>query len=68
MIMIGPGTDIAPFRAFMQQRNAGGAGGKNWLFFGNPHFTEDFLYQVEWQRYVKDGLLKRIDLACSREQ
>ncbi|CDG46817.1 NADPH-dependent assimilatory sulfite reductase flavoprotein subunit [Serratia symbiotica] len=68
VIMIGPGTGIAPFRAFMQQRNSDGAGGKNWLFFGNPHFTEDFLYQVEWQRYVKDGLLTRIDLAWSRDQ
>ncbi|NDL01367.1 NADPH-dependent assimilatory sulfite reductase flavoprotein subunit [Photorhabdus bodei] len=68
VIMIGPGTGIAPFRAFMQQREADGAEGKNWLFFGNPHFTEDFLYQVEWQRYVKDGLLTRIDLAWSRDQ
>ncbi len=68
VIMIGPGTGIAPFRAFMQQRDAEGASGKNWLFFGNPHFTEDFLYQVEWQRYVKDGLLNRIDLAWSRDQ
>ncbi|NMP27840.1 NADPH-dependent assimilatory sulfite reductase flavoprotein subunit [Rahnella sp. SAP-1] len=68
VIMIGPGTGIAPFRAFMQQREAEGASGKNWLFFGNPHFTEDFLYQVEWQRYVKDGLLTRIDLAWSRDQ
>ncbi len=61
VIMIGPGTGIAPFRAFMQQRAADGAEGKNWLFFGNPHFTEDFLYQVEWQRYVKEGVLSRID-------
>ncbi|GAA3911908.1 NADPH-dependent assimilatory sulfite reductase flavoprotein subunit [Gibbsiella dentisursi] len=68
VIMIGPGTGIAPFRAFMQQREADGATGKNWLFFGNPHFTEDFLYQVEWQRYVTDGLLSRIDLAWSRDQ
>lgn len=68
VIMIGPGTGIAPFRAFMQQRAADGASGKNWLFFGNPHFTEDFLYQVEWQNYVKDGLLTRIDLAWSRDQ
>ncbi|CAM4015895.1 sulfite reductase subunit alpha [Yersinia intermedia] len=68
VIMIGPGTGIAPFRAFMQQREADGASGKNWLFFGNPHFTEDFLYQVEWQRYVKEGLLTRIDLAWSRDQ
>lgn len=68
VIMIGPGTGIAPFRAFMQQRAAEDAPGKNWLFFGNPHFTEDFLYQVEWQRYVKEGLLSRIDLAWSRDQ
>lgn len=68
VIMIGPGTGIAPFRAFMQQRAADGAQGKNWLFFGNPHFTEDFLYQVEWQSYVKEGLLTRIDLAWSRDQ
>ena len=68
VIMIGPGTGIAPFRAFMQQRAAEEAPGKNWLFFGNPHFTEDFLYQVEWQRYVKEGVLNRIDLAWSRDQ
>ncbi|ENZ8431135.1 NADPH-dependent assimilatory sulfite reductase flavoprotein subunit [Klebsiella sp. 141251] len=68
VIMIGPGTGIAPFRAFMQQRAAEGAEGKNWLFFGNPHFTEDFLYQVEWLSYVKEGVLSRIDLAWSRDQ
>ncbi len=68
IIMIGPGTGIAPFRAFIQQRDNDGASGKNWLFFGNPHFTDDFLYQVEWQRYVKDGLLTNIDLAWSRDQ
>ena len=68
VIMIGPGTGIAPFRAFMQQRENDGASGKNWLFFGNPHFTDDFLYQVEWQKYVKEGLLTRIDLAWSRDQ
>lgn len=68
VIMIGPGTGIAPFRAFMQQRAADGADGKNWLFFGNPHFTEDFLYQVEWQRYVKEGVLSNISLAWSRDQ
>jgi len=68
VIMIGPGTGIAPFRAFMQQRVADGAEGKNWLFFGNPHFTDDFLYQVEWQRYVKEGVLTKIDLAWSRDQ
>ncbi|MBU9827854.1 NADPH-dependent assimilatory sulfite reductase flavoprotein subunit [Rahnella perminowiae] len=68
VIMIGPGTGIAPFRAFIQQRDNDGATGKNWLFFGNPHFTDDFLYQVEWQRYVKDGLLTNISLAWSRDQ
>ena len=68
VIMIGPGTGIAPFRAFMQQRAADGAEGKNWLFFGNPHFTEDFLYTVEWQRYIKEVVLSRIDLAWSRDQ
>jgi len=68
VVMVGPGTGIAPFRAFMQQRDADGAKGKNWLFFGNPHFTEDFLYQVEWQQYVKSGLLSKIDLAFSRDQ
>ncbi|QTL39387.1 NADPH-dependent assimilatory sulfite reductase flavoprotein subunit [Xenorhabdus budapestensis] len=68
IIMIGPGTGIAPFRAFLQQRDHHGTEGKNWLFFGNPHFVEDFLYQVEFQRYVKEGLLTRIDLAWSRDQ
>ncbi|MDC9582630.1 NADPH-dependent assimilatory sulfite reductase flavoprotein subunit [Xenorhabdus sp. PR6a] len=68
IIMIGPGTGIAPFRAFLQHRDSQEAEGKNWLFFGNPHFVEDFLYQVEFQRYVKDGLLSRIDLAWSRDQ
>ncbi len=68
VIMIGPGTGIAPFRAFMQARDARGAEGKNWLFFGDRTFTEDFLYQVEWQKYLKDGLLTKIDLAFSRDQ
>lgn len=67
VVMIGPGTGIAPFRAFMQEREATEASGKNWLLFGNPHFTSDFLYQVEWQRYAKSGLLTRIDLAWSRD-
>ena len=56
-------TGIAPFWRLMQQRAADEAPGKNWLFFGNPHFTEDFLYRWMWQRYVKDGVLTRIDLA-----
>ncbi|AWL12496.1 Assimilatory sulfite reductase (NADPH) [Saliniradius amylolyticus] len=68
IIMVGPGTGIAPFRAFMQEREAQEAEGKNWLFFGNPNFTQDFLYQVEWQRWVKDGLLNKISLAFSRDQ
>lgn len=68
VIMVGPGTGIAPFRSFIQERDAQGAAGKNWLFFGNPHFTQDFLYQVEWQKYVKSGLLTKIDLAFSRDQ
>lgn len=68
VIMVGPGTGIAPFRAFMQERDAQGAEGKNWLFFGNPNFTQDFLYQVEWQGYVKSGLLDKITLAFSRDQ
>lgn len=68
VIMIGPGTGIAPFRAFLQQRDANGASGKNWLFFGNPHFTQDFLYQLELQSYVKRGLLTKLDVAFSRDQ
>lgn len=68
VIMVGPGTGIAPFRAVLQEREAQGAEGNNWLFFGNPHFTQDFLYQVEWQRYVKSGLLSKISLAFSRDQ
>ncbi|MEN8824222.1 MAG: assimilatory sulfite reductase (NADPH) flavoprotein subunit [Glaciecola sp.] len=68
VIMVGPGTGIAPFRAFMQERDAQEAEGKNWLFFGNPSFTQDFLYQTEWQGYVKSGLLSKISLAFSRDQ
>ena len=68
VIMIGPGTGIAPFRAFMQQRQADEAQGKNWLFFGNPNYTQDFLYQTEWQRFVKDGVLQKVTLAFSRDQ
>lgn len=68
IIMIAAGTGIAPFRAFIQQRASESASGKNWLFFGNPHFTEDFLYQLEWQNYLKEEQLSRIDLAWSRDQ
>ncbi|WP_299518963.1 assimilatory sulfite reductase (NADPH) flavoprotein subunit [uncultured Serinicoccus sp.] len=67
-IMVGPGTGIAPFRAFLQERDAAGAEGENWLFFGNPHFTQDFLYQVEMQGYLRSGLLTRMDVAFSRDQ
>ena len=66
--MIGPGTGVAPFRAFMQEREATEASGDNWLFFGDQTFTQDFLYQVEWQGYLKSGLLTKIDLAFSRDQ
>lgn len=68
IIMIGSGTGIAPFRSFMQQRDNDGSTGKNWMFFGNPNFTEDFLYQIEWQQYIKKGLLTKIDLAWSQDQ
>jgi sulfite reductase (NADPH) flavoprotein alpha-component len=68
VIMVGPGTGIAPFRAFLQERDAREAEGKNWLFFGNPHFTQDFLYQVEIQGYLKSGLLNKVDVAFSRDQ
>lgn len=68
IIMVGPGTGIAPFRAFLQERDSQGAEGKNWLFFGNPHFTQDFLYQVEIQSYLKSGLLTQCDVAFSRDQ
>ncbi len=68
VIMIGPGTGIAPFRAFLQERDARGASGKNWLFFGNPHFTQDFLYQLELQNYLKRGVLTKLNVAFSRDQ
>jgi len=68
VIMIGPGTGIAPFRAFLQERDNADATGQNWLFFGNPHFTRDFLYQVELQDYLKRGVLTRLDVAFSRDQ
>ncbi|NMP31702.1 assimilatory sulfite reductase (NADPH) flavoprotein subunit [Thalassotalea sp. M1531] len=68
VIMIGPGTGVAPFRAFMQQREALDATGDNWMFFGDQTFTQDFLYQVEWQNYLKSGLLTKMDVAFSRDQ
>ncbi|WP_237475662.1 assimilatory sulfite reductase (NADPH) flavoprotein subunit [Vibrio tetraodonis] len=68
IIMIGPGTGIAPFRSFIQERDAREASGKNWLFFGDRTFTQDFLYQAEWQKYLKSGKLNRLDVAFSRDQ
>ncbi|WP_372828457.1 sulfite reductase flavoprotein subunit alpha [Polaromonas sp.] len=67
IIMVGPGTGIAPFRAFVQERRATGASGRSWLFFGDRHFTHDFLYQLEWQDALKDGSLTRMDVAFSRD-
>src|SRR5437764_2947162 len=68
IITVGPGTGIAPFRAFVQERRATGAGGRSWLFFGDRHFTHDFLYQLEWQDALADGALTRMDVAFSRDQ
>jgi sulfite reductase (NADPH) flavoprotein alpha-component len=68
VIMVGPGTGVAPFRAFMQQRAFDGVSSNSWLFFGNPHFEQDFLYQTEWQQYLKNGELTRLDVAFSRDQ
>ena len=68
IIMVGPGTGVAPFRAFVEHRAALGAKGKNWLFFGDQHYTYDFLYQLEWQDHLKSGALTRLDLAFSRDQ
>lgn len=68
VIMVGPGTGVAPFRSFVQERRANGATGRNWLFFGDRTFTHDFLYQLEWQDAVKDGALTRMDVAFSRDQ
>jgi sulfite reductase (NADPH) flavoprotein alpha-component len=67
IIMVGPGTGVAPFRAFVQERRATGASGRNWLFFGDRRFTHDFLYQLEWQDALADGSLSRLDLAFSRD-
>ena len=68
MIMVGPGTGIAPFRAFVEERKAIGAKGQNWLFFGDQHYLTDFLYQTEWQDYLADGILTKLDVAFSRDQ
>ncbi len=68
IIMVGPGTGVAPFRAFVQERRATEASGRSWLFFGDRHFTHDFLYQLEWQDALEDGSLAKIDVAFSRDQ
>ena len=68
VIMIGPGTGIAPFRSFIAERDAAGAEGRNWLFFGEQHFVSDFLYQTEIQNYVQTGVLNKVSLAFSRDQ
>jgi sulfite reductase (NADPH) flavoprotein alpha-component len=68
IIMIGAGTGVAPFRAFMQEREARGATGRSWLFFGERNFRTDFLYQIEWQSWLKDGVLDRMDVAFSRDR
>jgi sulfite reductase (NADPH) flavoprotein alpha-component len=67
IIMVGPGTGIAPFRAFVQERRAAGATAKSWLFFGDRNYTHDFLYQLEWQDALKEGGLTRMDVAFSRD-
>jgi len=68
IIMIGAGTGVAPYRAFLQEREVRGAGGRSWLFFGERNFRSDFLYQTEWLRYLDEGFLTRMDVAFSRDQ
>jgi sulfite reductase (NADPH) flavoprotein alpha-component len=68
IIMVGPGTGIAPFRAFVEHRAALGSTGKSWLFLGDQHYLHDFLYQLEWQDHLKTGALTRLDAAFSRDQ
>ncbi|OLN21978.1 sulfite reductase [NADPH] flavoprotein, alpha-component [Domibacillus antri] len=67
IIMVGPGTGIAPFRSFLQEREEAGTEGKSWLFFGDQHFVTDFLYQTELQKWLKDGVLTKLDVAFSRD-
>ena len=66
--MVGAGTGVAPYRAFLQHREASNQKGKTWLFFGERRFHSDFLYQLEWQKLLKDGYLEKIDVAFSRDQ
>ncbi|WP_017688767.1 assimilatory sulfite reductase (NADPH) flavoprotein subunit [Paenibacillus sp. PAMC 26794] len=67
IIMVGPGTGVAPFRSFLGEREETGAEGKTWLFYGDQHFATDFLYQTEWQRWLRDGVLTKMDVAFSRD-
>ena len=67
IIMVGPGTGAAPFRSFMQEREEIGAAGKSWMFFGDQHFVTDFLYQTEWQKWLENGVLTKMDVAFSRD-
>ncbi len=67
ILMVGPGTGVAPFRAFLQEREARAAAGRSWLFFGERNQRSDFLYQVEWQQWLKDGVLTRLEVAFSRD-
>ncbi|WEG12918.1 assimilatory sulfite reductase (NADPH) flavoprotein subunit [Pullulanibacillus sp. KACC 23026] len=67
IIMVGPGTGVAPFRSFLEEREELEAEGKTWLFFGDQHFRTDFLYQVDWQRWLSEGVLTRMDVAFSRD-
>lgn len=68
VIMVGPGTGIAPFRAFIEERGEQESAGKSWLFFGDQHYMYDFLYQLELQEHMKSGALTRLDVAFSRDQ
>jgi sulfite reductase (NADPH) flavoprotein alpha-component len=68
IVMIGPGTGVAPFRGFLQQRQADGGRGRNWLIYGGRRRERDFLYQLEWQSALKKGSLHRLDVAFSRDQ
>jgi len=68
IIMVGPGTGVAPFRAFVQERRATEAKGRSWLFFGDRTFTHEFLYQLDWQDALKDGSLTHMDIAFSRDR
>lgn len=67
IIMVGPGTGVAPFRAFMQEREEQGATGRSWLFFGDQHFMTDFLYQTEWNQWLNNGVLTKLNVAFSRD-